>query len=852
MSKRLSSTMVLALAAAFAGAAPVAPWAWLSANLFKRIFVSGHRELGLHLQHVTGDRQAFNDLNFSGQGDSRFTNLGQVNIDGRNVLGVFNFEMNIADDRYSDPASKRLSLDYKKGPISISAGDIQGSMLNTNQFASFSRQLSGVSAGYQKGRFAFRGVTSRAKGSATTISMQGDNSVGPYYLQNSRVASDSVQVLVDGKPMVLGTDYTVDYEVGSITFQSQIIAPTSTIVVTYESLSVNAAEGTVRGLGAAYDFGRFGKFGLTTLAQDPTGVQGLSTRTDLFQGFGDPSTPYTLTYEPLQTQPIVVKLQGIIQTEGLQYRFDPNNPAVFYFLFPVPSTSDIDVSYTPVPIDTVDGKRRVLGFDYTLPFGSRSSRGSIIYNQATGSLQSDVQPMSGTARSLAVNYSLHGLQFQGNVKDVPNSFVGIESTGFLRNEKSDDVSLSDTHGPWGYGIEMNNSLIGERTTDTSGNLIFQNARTTSARAHVDFAQTANSNWSLQEVQSSSTPEGDPTTKLTTTSLSNTTKRGRLSTSLSYDQTSGVAPLTLDGSSNVVSPVGLNTLRLSTTYDAGAAWALGGSVGMSDVRAGGQSGRGNDMSLNAEYKPSPKLNVQFVASQSNSGALAALDGFTSGFGLGYDGNGFSSGVSTVGLLGSEGNNYRSNLLSVTYQVSPKINVATRFNTGSASGTVASNSAFKSMSFDLDWDLGRGNQTGFSLTDSHTTFLSTTAISDATSIDWFLTGSPKGPWSYRLSTNYLLSGGDTTFAQNSFGFDTEITRKISAKQRLGFALHSGITTGYLPQDERYFQVYHDYQLYQNIALRTSYSWHKVLNSDPTLTSGAYTANGLDLDLTFDFAP
>jgi hypothetical protein len=850
MLKRLPTTTLMALMAAFASAGP-SPVQWVSQNFFKRIFVSGHREIGLHLQHVSGDHSAFNDLNYSGLGAHKFTNTGQVSIDGRNVLGVLNFQFQIADDRYSDPENRRISVDYNKGPISVSAGDIRGSMLNTNQFASFNRSLKGVSAGYKIGRFAFRGVTSQAKGSATTISVQGDNSVGPYYLQNSRIAKDSVQVMVDGQPMTLGSDYIVNYDIGSITFQNKIIAPTSTIVVTYESLSFNASRGTVRGLGAAYDLGKFGKLGISSLSQDPVGVQGLSQRTDLFQGFGDPSTPYTLTYEPLTTIPVIVKLQGIIQTENVQYRFDPNNPAVFYFLFPVPSTSNVDVTYTPKPIQTVDGKRRVTGFDYTLPFGGKSSRGSLVYNQATGSLDSAITPMSGTARSLALNYSRGPLQLRSTFKDIPNTFVGIESTGFLRNEKSMDFSATNARGPLSYGLNYNNSLIGTRNTDNSGALIFKNARTSTARAFLNFAKTSKNNWTLQQIRTSSRPAGSDETRLDTTSLSNSNKQGRLSTNVSYNQTKGVAPLTV-GTANVVSPVSLNTLRFSSVYNAGAAWALGASVGLSDVKAGAQSGHGNDISMNAEFKPSQKLDVQLLSSQSTSGSLPTLEGFQSGFGLGYGGNGFSSGISSVGTINSVGNNYRSNLLSVTYQVSPKMNVATRFNTGSSSGTIASNSSFRSASFDMDWDLGRGHTTGLSLTNSHTTFLANSSVSNATTLDWFIAGTPKGPWSYRLGTNYLVSGGATQFGQNSFAFDASALRKITAKQRLGFAWHSGRTTGYLPQNENMFELFHEYQIYQNIALRTSYTWRKVLNSDPTLVAGAYQAHGLDVNLTFDFAP
>lgn len=846
---RAQATVLLAFAAAFASAAGPS-WGWLTDNFFKRVLIAGHRQIGFHLQHVSGDKQAFQDLTYSGRGGRRFTDTGDISIDGRNVLGVLNFQMQMSDNRYANPENQRMSLNYKKGPYALDYGDINGTLLNTNPFASLSRNLQGVQAGFRNGRFAFKGVQSRAKGSATTISIQGSNSVGPYYLQNSRIAKDSVQVQVNGQDMQLGQDYVVNYDIGSITFNTKIVPPTSTIVVTYESLSVNGGHGTVEGMGANYDFGRFGKVGFTTLRQNPSGTQGLSQRTDLFQGFGDPSIPYTLSFEPMQSQPIIVKLQGVVQVPGVHYRFDANNPAVFYFLFPVPSTSNVDVTYTPVPVQTVDGKRRVMGFDYSLPFGIKGGKGQFTYSQALGSL-SGVTAMKGTARQISTNYSAGALQLRASYRDVPQTFVGIESTGFLRNEKAMDFSAQTSRGPLGYGVTYNNSLIASRSSNSVGSVLFNNAHTSSVDGFISYAKNPNTSWRLENVTNSSITSSGRT-ELNTSSLSNSWKNGRINTTLGYDLTSGRGPLS-NGNTNVMSSIGLNTLRFGATYNAGAAWNLGANVGISHVQTPLQSGVGNDISLNAEYKPSSKLDVQFVSAQSKSGALAALAGFQNGAGLGYNGNGFSSGVSSLGLLNStSGDNYRSNLLAVIYQPSPKINLATRLNTGSASGSISSNSTSRSISFDMDWDLGKGHSTGLTLTNSHTTFLSSTQVSNSSTIDWFVAGNPKGGWTYRFDTNMLLSGGTTQFGQNSFSFDGSLSRKITAKQLLGMSLHTGRTTGYLPQLEDSYQLYHEYQLYQNIALRTGYTWRKVRNSDPTLVAGAYRASGLDLDLTFDFAP
>ena len=220
-------------------ATAVDPGHWLNKEVFDRIQLSGNRTIGYHMQDVEGDREAFRSLTYSGRGGSRITDRGQINIGGRKVLGVINFDMQLTDDRYADPETKRISVDYARGPVSVNVGDIRGTLLNTNQFASFSRSMKGVAVGLQHGRAAFKTVQSEAKGNASTITIQGENSVGPYYLRTSRISRDSIQVKVDGQDLRLLEDYIVNYDAGTITFNNRIIAPTSTIVV-----SVTAVRGS--------------------------------------------------------------------------------------------------------------------------------------------------------------------------------------------------------------------------------------------------------------------------------------------------------------------------------------------------------------------------------------------------------------------------------------------------------------------------------------------------------------------------------------------------------------------------------------------------------------------------------
>jgi hypothetical protein len=377
------------------------PLQWLNRDVLQRIQITGYRQFGFHSHSVVGDRQAFESLTYYGMGDRRFTDTGNMTFTGRNVFGLFNFDMQLQDSRFRDPQGQRISLNYNQGPWAVDAGDIQGSLLNTNTFASLNKSMKGLSAGFKSGRFAVKALRSDTKGSARTISIQGNNSSGPYYLQTSQIIADSEQVQLDGREMVLGKDYVINYEIGAITFIDRLVAPTSTILVSYEALGFNSAPGLVQGVGASYNMGKFGQIGLTHIEQKSRSGGGLSSRIEQFQGFGAPSTPYFLQFEPLETRPVLIRVDGIVQREFIDYNFDAQNRSIFYFRRFMPATANIEVIYTPRPTASVDGDRRVLGFDYRLPFGKNN--GSYIqYSQATGSLLSDATLGSAEIRSLQV------------------------------------------------------------------------------------------------------------------------------------------------------------------------------------------------------------------------------------------------------------------------------------------------------------------------------------------------------------------------------------------------------------------------------------------------------------------
>ncbi|MBI1757416.1 MAG: hypothetical protein HYR64_09955 [Fimbriimonas ginsengisoli] len=823
----------LALSAAISDAIPLTQW--VQRSIVRRVSVSGRRVLGFHVQDVAGDGDAFNSLTYYGMGGKRFTDLGHVSLSGHDVLGVLNFQAELVNNRFGDPQGQKMSLNYHRGPVEMDAGDIRGSLLNTNSFASFNKTLNGVMGGFHQGRFALKALRSSVRGAARTTSLSGNGSLGPYYLGASQVISDSEQVRVDGLAMKLGADYTINYEAGSITFVSRPIAQTSTILVTFEAYSLTSRQGAVQGAGAAYDFGRFGSLGLTAVEQLSGGTAGLSTRVEQFQGFGAPSTPYTLQFVPLTTSPIVIKVDGLLQTLGIDYIFDSGNPAIFYFLRFVPSTSTVEVTYSPRPTQVVGGDRKVLGVDYRLPLGRGAE---IAYSQATGRLVNTPTPSSGMARGLTARWDLGPTRWTAAARDVPSGFVGVQTIGFNRNDRSVELGMDSRAKGMRYGFNWSNASISSLSEDLNGHPIVDVARSTFARAFVD-GQVANGlKWKLEQSRSKSGGSaGDGQVDKTDLSLSRRT--GRLNTRLGLNR--------LTGFGAGVGSVASQGLRLESSYDPGRSWSLGGRTSLSNTESQGASRRGTDLSLNANYHPASPVGLDLSYQHSRAGQLAALAAFQDGLGAGYGTSGFSAPSTGVPIVAG-GTDLTLFQALATYRAGPHAHVDTHLVQSASSGSSSSNTKSLTIGTGMQFDLGHTHALGMAIDQTRTTYLNADGQSRATTFDAFLSGAP-GRWSYRTGLSSLISGAGV-FAQDRFAWDASLRRSLSPNQGLSLLVQSGRTTGYQPQTESGVSLAYDYRLYRSVGLIASYRLRHVANLDPASTAGAYRARGLDVELTFDF--
>jgi hypothetical protein len=817
---------------------------WLERTVMDRLEITGYRTLAYRIHRVEGDRDAFENLNYFGQGGSRFQDTGQLRVKGRGVLGLFDFDVSFADNRFDDPEDRRFTINYDRGPIRSSFGDIRGSLLNSNPFALFNRRLQGAMVEYTSGRTRLKMLRSEAKGASRTVSFEGDNTVGPYFLQSGRIVADTVSVQIDGRPATLLTDYVVNGEIGTITFVDRIIPPTSTVIVTYESVGFGTPSGTIDGAGFTYDFGSAGRLGITGM-QQTSGSSGIGGSTvERFFGFGSADAAYWLRFEPVAGS-VQIRVDGLTQVQEVDYYFSPDSPFVFFFRRPVAPTQQIDVIYVPKRVTNTDGDRRVWGIDYRIPFGREGRSGFVQFSQATGELESASNPQRGTARGIGGEVRAGPLLFTGNVRDIPDGYVTIESRGFRRNESATDLGLRWELGKFAYVADYDNSSVLGRGTGGSS----LRSRVVNLGGGIQFRDDNVGSWVLSHNRSQRSDVDE--TRLDVTELSGTRRWDRLDLTYGIANQQGRGPIRLSGQNETeVGDISLQSYRFGASYRPNDALSLSSRIGLSNVRALGESGSGRDFTFGVAYQPEGRWRIQASATDSDSGEISSL-GFANGSGIGFGGNGFSGGPLGDGAFATTGSSLRSLTLSAEYQATSRLNLVARGVRSESRGVLSSNTRTVAYGLGFDLDLGNFTLLSGSIDAVNTDLRSDTPRSaDSVSYDLSLSGAPKGRWSYRVGLSGLTSSGSSDFAQSLAALSLSVSYRLAPRQIVTASALSGRTTGLYGQDEINWGVFHRYQIYRSLALVTSYRFRDVKNLT-SIGEGAYRSSGFDIELSFDFS-
>lgn len=846
MTRRL--VLVIFAMAGVTAAAGEAWLDWLNSQVLEKVRISGQRTFAFRSHHVEGNREAFNQLNYFGEGDKTFTQTGDVMLSGDKVLGFLTFDVRLSSYKYANPDAQRITLGLERSWGKVQLGDIHATAGGGNELISLRRFAQGAQAEVRLGDFRVTGVATRSKTSARTISINGNNSAGPYYLSGSRIVDGSLRVRVDGVDQVLGTDYIANYEIGTITFLNRVIPPTSVITVTYESRGLNNATGEIYGGSIVWQATKGFEIGLTRIEQKAVGSTGLSQTTEEFEGFGPPDVPYFLLQPPLRDRPIVVTVDNVPQVEGVDYYFDPENEQVFYFRRFMPRTSIIRVTYTPKPSPGSfgNGGRVVQGFDVTW---RPSEKMRVDVNLAESRLQTPLGIERGLAKSASLSTEWGRLNARLNWSDIPSKFISVESTGFRRNQTGGDLSLEYDAGKNLRLLFSGSKYEISTPTYTSEGLQAVRGETSDLRLRASYQPSERLRYYVEGGKFSGKYDGRPNSSTNLVAGVETRARSFTTSIEATHQQVRSPKFTQEGFEMVSASV--SGVRISNSYKPNDRLQLTSRIGYNTVTADGKESAGRDLSFTAAYQFSERLRSELSWLDSTSGAITALGGFFGG-GIGYNGNGFSGGA-----FGGSANlgaaRARVLQLRTDYLPNDALSIGVRYVSTLSEGSNRTNSRQDSIGLTANWAPSPNTSVYADFSRANVSFLNAPGNSETTVITFGANTRLWGRWDASFSYTGSNFGGTgiSGFAQNTSWMDAQIGYRLDPRQRMFIRYSNGNVSGYLPDRVSELSLAYQYEIWRGIHLTASYKIRDRKNLSLEHASNSYRSSGFDLELTFDFA-
>lgn len=405
------------------------------------LLVTGQDTLTFRAQHVSGSeasRGAYLWDSYTSQ--SGFEHRTDLMIHG-SVLPNLLVDATIARGPYA-LGRQRLTFTFDGSDAIVKAGDLAVAF-DGCELAGFRRSLRGIQVDSKLARGALSLVASQAKPSVRSDVMYGRNSPGPYYLAASPVVDASEVVDVDGRRMQRGSDYSIDYQIGLVQFApALIVPPTSRITVSYEYDPPGGQSGELIGMRALYPVTSRLRVGTTYLTLQRSGSRGASTaiKEDRWLGNGT-AGPFTLTYRPIAAGSERVRLDGILQVQGRDYRIDYATGAI-YFLQPVPGGVSVAVTYQitgvvqATPVD-----RSLIGIDTHFDAGRHFRLDAELAHSggAVGSYTSGGS--GGSAFALGLRGEWDRLTLSSHLRGAGAAFAPFESADLYQVRSGYDWSL---------------------------------------------------------------------------------------------------------------------------------------------------------------------------------------------------------------------------------------------------------------------------------------------------------------------------------------------------------------------------------------------------------------------------
>lgn len=237
---------------------------------YKPLEITGEKVFILDDVSVTGDFSKFASDNYGSYPGFKYSSELRLNIDG-NIAENIRVSANLDDTNISQE-TKKVTLYIDGRYWNFVLGDFTTSY-NDTEFTLYNKKLKGVEASgnLADGKYQIKAIASRSEGKSQTDVFTGGGMQSEYQLSQSPVVQNSEKIVLDGKTLKKGSDYTIDYEDGSIIMKPHIlpIESSSRINVEYEYFENGKLyRRTLMGVRIVNELKNMNKIGLTLLREE--------------------------------------------------------------------------------------------------------------------------------------------------------------------------------------------------------------------------------------------------------------------------------------------------------------------------------------------------------------------------------------------------------------------------------------------------------------------------------------------------------------------------------------------------------------------------------------------------------
>jgi hypothetical protein len=863
------------------------PFRALSEEFNRKIQLSGSKKIGFHITRVSGDRNAYRDSYYFGQGGRPITDFTELSIIGTKVFDLFNFNWRLTNTPFGTPQDRRVSVNFERNGTRVDLGDITAA-LGGNELVSFNKTLRGIHVSTRLSRslpLKVSGIYSATRATARTSVIYGNDSGGPYYLNASQILDGSERVRVDGREMVRGRDYEIDYFTGLLTFKEGIIIPrTSTILVSFEAEGYNEPAGRLTGWRAEAPLGSL-NLGVIALRQDSRSSTGLRTKTERFYGYGNPLSPYELQYPVEPGSAVIATVDGVPQQQGTKrgegdFFVDLDIPYRVYFNRAIPATSIISITYIPRLTGNARlGSRRVMGYDLNWQLGRL---GSIGFYAARSSAERGTSTQDGQGKMLNASLNLGKLRWTTLWRDIDPDFVTVESVGFRRQEKGYSHSLEYV-GDQRLSARLTFDRM--QVPDYLGSYLTGSRRTGSASvSNTSFDATLNLpkapqvrvSWLNQRNNSGSYGASQNQSR----NISLTHKLGSVSLSLDLLNTraSSLSTFTIGGNTTTNRyESSSDTLRLTWSWNQSERLAFNGVLARGRTRSASSSNNAQDVSVGVRWNPVKSLNLNYQFAVRDSGTLSATGGFLggslggsflgpggyqSGWGMGYGAGGNYSGgyynpIASGLTYASIGVKNRSHNLTVNFTPNDSLSVDLGYMQQLSAGDNLTNTNMHGLNLGVNYRLSDKTSVALNFTRQNVNYIGG-RDGAKTDIAYFTV---RTELTRKLILNlqaqrmlssslFSLGGSGQRQDQKMLAYSLRLEYPFAPRQSAFLEHRFSDVQGFFGSIDRDSALGYEYEINRYLAFTLSVRLQERANRDPQYASYNYKAFTLDADISARF--